>query len=123
MAIKTLNIAKEKKGNLNIVLQYDLTRNNPLFEGILMTKPRKHEMSHEVESRANLTPDDFNYCPEDNNSVIVDFMSYIKGQHLEKVVQEPPAPLLFNMPGKYTWTFGSMIAEAFARILNKYPIT
>ena len=97
MAIKTLNIAKEKKGNLNIVLQYDLTRNNPLFEGILMAKPKKYEMSHEVESRAYLTPDDFNYCPGDNNSVIVDIMSYIRGQHLEKFVQEPSATLLFNL--------------------------
>ena len=121
MAIKTLNIAKEKKGNLTIVLQYDLTRYNPLFDGILMAKPRKHEMSHEVESRANLTPDNFNYCPGDNNSVIIDFMSYIRGQNLDKVVQEPSAPLLFNLTGKHTWTFGSMIAEAFARILNKYP--
>ena len=78
---------------MNILLQYDLTRYNPLFEGILMAKPRKHEMSHEVKSCANLTPDDFNYCPGDNNSVIVDFMSYIRGQHLEKFVQEPSAPL------------------------------
>ncbi|XP_063687753.1 structural maintenance of chromosomes protein 2-like [Bolinopsis microptera] len=122
MAIKTLNIAKEKKGDLHEVLQYDLTRYSPLFDGLLMEKPRKHEMCGEVESRAKLTEDDYNYLPGENNAVVIDFMSYIRGQSLDKAVQEPSAPLCFNLTWKHvSWTFGSMIAEAFARILKNNP--
>ena len=122
MAIKTLNIAKEKKGDLREVLQYDLTRYNPLFDGMLMEKPRKHEMTGEVESRAKLTVDDYKYLPGESNSVVIDFMSFIRGQNLDKAVQEPSAPLCFNLTWKHvSWTFGSMIAEAFARILKNNP--
>ena len=68
-----------------------------------MAKQRKLETSQEEESRANLTPDDFNYGSGHNNSVIIDFLSYIRGQYLEKIDQKKPsAPLLVNLTAKHT---------------------
>ena len=88
-----------------------------------MAKQRKLETSQEEESRANLTPDDFNYGSGHNNSVIIDFLSYIRGQYLEKIDKKNLLPHFLS-----TWlqsileSFCSMIAEAFARMLNYYPI-
>ena len=50
-----------------------------------MAKQRKLETSQEEESRANLTPDDFNNGSGHNDSVIIDFLSYIRGQYLKKI--------------------------------------
>ena len=101
LPIKTLNIAKENNDDLIKVLKYDLTRYNPLFDGQHMEKPRKYKMSEEVESRAKLTINDNNYLPGENNSVVIDFMSFIRGQSLDKAGQEPSAPLCFNLTWKH----------------------
>ena len=88
-----------------------------------MAKQRKLETSQEEESRVNLMPDDFNYGSGHNNSVIIDFSSYIRGQYLEKIDKKNHLPHFLS-----TWlqsileSFCSMIAEAFVRMLNYYPI-
>ena len=68
-----------------------------------MAKQRMLETSQEEESRVNLMPDDFNYGSGHNYSVIIDFLSYIRGQYLEKIDQKKPsAPLLVNLTAKHT---------------------
>lgn len=88
MALRLFNIAKDKDGDLERVLQYDITAYSPLFNGSLMEKPKKADILAEVKSLACLVPEKYKYCPGENDCVVVDFMSFIRSQSLEKLEVE-----------------------------------
>ncbi len=89
-----------------------------------MEKPQKADMLHEIEKLACLSPAEYEYSASSDDSVVIDFMSYTRGQNLNKKPQDLTAQRIFescrNMGEGDVWTFGMMITEGFARILNSF---
>ena len=82
-----------------------------------MVNPSKNEMRIELENTASLSPEDYTFIPGSDDSVVIDFLSYIRGQKLDTKTNETDSG---NSAGSI-WTFGMMVKEAFERLLRKYP--
>ena len=82
-ALKILLIAKEKEGNVQRILKYDVTTYNYLFDGEMMTKPDKAKIVTELKELISTGDRDFSHKPVLNQKtgfVVVDFMSFIRSQ-------------------------------------------
>ena len=123
--ILMIGLAKNR-GECKVVLQYDITKFSYLFEGNQMTKPNKAELIKEVEKKVNI---DSQSPIVQNSSVFIDFMSFIRGQRLEKlpvilvsldILKDYPDHAETISNKNEQWTFGKMVEELFCRILKKY---
>ena len=128
LAIKVLSVAKSKDGDLARVLKYDITnysmilQTTVLKDGSLMVKPIKNKMREELEKKASIKTDDLICNPSNEEAVVVDFMSFIRGLSLDIRFKDLKAPSLFGIQDNpSTWTFGMMVAEAFARVFKRFP--
>ena len=123
MANKTLQIAKERDGNVTKVLKFDLTPYSYLFNGCYVTKSDKSKLCTDIDVLSGLRETDCHYDVCNMDCVFVDFMSYIRSQNLNVYPSDPISNKLldghFNFPTTaigqfYTWTFGKMLRELFA---------
>ena len=93
-----------------------------LKDGSLMVKPIKNKMREELEKKASFKTDDLICNPSNEEAVVVDFMSFIRGLSLDIRFKDLKAPSLFGIQDNpSTWTFGMMVAEAFARVFKRFP--
>ena len=102
-ALKTLMIAKGKFGNVASVLIYDISSYNYLFDGNLMTTSSKSKLIEEIEKR--LSPSDYDFVDNHEYVTIVDFMSYIRSQKVDRT----------NFK-----TFGECMDKIFTRLVTSY---
>ena len=87
-----------------------------------MTKPNKAELIKEVKKKVNIE----SQSPfVQNSSVFIDFMSFIRGQRLEKlpvilvsldILKDYPDHAETISNKNEQWTFGKMVEELFCRI-------
>ena len=80
-------------------------------------------MREELEDLAELSNDSYIHSPDIEESVFVDFMSYIRSQSLDTRPNVLSSPSVFDIQiqNTSTWTFEMMVTEAFARLLKRFP--
>ena len=81
-ALKTLMIAKGKFGDVASVLKYDITSYSYLFAGDKMTSGCKSKLIEEIEKK--LLPFDYDFKSNEEYVTIVDFMSFIRNQKVDR---------------------------------------
>ena len=81
-ALKTLMMAKGKFGDVASVLKYDITSYSYLFDGDRMTSDCKSKLIEEIEKK--LLPSDYDFKSDEEYVTVVDFMSFIRNQKVDR---------------------------------------
>ena len=84
-AQRLVDIARSRLIPMSELLEYDLTVQNPLFDGEFTAKPDKHLLVTALEKHLANSTYDFEKNSQNETSLVVDFMSLIRKMQLSKM--------------------------------------